>query len=329
MKIDIFRKFSAKQSKINLCPSVFICGFKFFLFFGFCFLCASCQKPASDSPAETVQRKTITLGDEPKAQGENLPDAIKIRVQISEAFDLRVKAGQKIRRGDVIADRRRERELLEKQIVRLREQRGAILLSIKRLDNLSRTKEESLRLEVLQIPASDFSASVAEIKRAETNLSLSASLVEKQKAKIEKLKTLRFENLETILSHEQVKLDELLARQAETRDSLELARAQFATTKANRAYVEQKDKLEIEKQKFSMREAMQNLEIQQAQLQANLQSIEKQMIDLEQQLARAEAVRASFAGTVEKIIWESQTNDEISIVIFIDVAGDTSESPKL
>ena len=231
MKIDIFRKFSAKQSKINLCPSVFICGFKFFLFFGFCFLCASCQKPASDSPAETVQRKTITLGDEPKAQGENLPDAIKIRVQISEAFDLRVKAGQKIRRGDVIADRRRERELLEKQIVRLREQRGAILLSIKRLDNLSRTKEESLRLEVLQIPASDFSASVAEIKRAETNLSLSASLVEKQKAKIEKLKTLRFENLETILSHEQVKLDELLARQAETRDSLELARAQLATTK--------------------------------------------------------------------------------------------------
>ena len=126
-----------------------------------------------------------------------------------------------------------------------------------------------------------------------------------------------------------MKLDELLARQAETRDSLELARAQFATTKANRAYVEQKDKLEIEKQKFSMREAMQNLEIQQAQLQANLQSIEKQMIDLEQQLARAEAVRASFAGTVEKIIWESQTNDEISIVIFIDVAGDTSESPKL
>lgn len=126
-----------------------------------------------------------------------------------------------------------------------------------------------------------------------------------------------------------MKLDELLARQAETRDSLELAKAQLATTKANRAYVEQKDKLEIEKQKFSMREAMQNLEIQQAQLQANLQSIEKQTIDLEQQLARAEAVRASFAGTVEKIIWESQTNDEISVIIFIDVTGDTSDRPKL
>ncbi|MCA1638346.1 MAG: hypothetical protein LC768_08435 [Acidobacteria bacterium] len=76
-----------------------------------------------------------------------MPDAIKIRVQISSADDLRVKAGQKIRRGDVIADRRRERELLEKQILRLREQRAAILFSIKRLDNLSQTKEESLRLE--------------------------------------------------------------------------------------------------------------------------------------------------------------------------------------
>ena len=301
---------------------------QFILIISFSLLLSGCH--GSDTPQpEPTRERTITLGDEPKAQGENLPDVIKIRVQISAAADLRVKAGQKIRRGDVIADRRRERELLEKQIVRLREQRGAILLSIKRLDNLSRTKEESLRLEVLQMPASEFSASVAEIKRAENNLSLSASLVEKQKAKIEKLKTLRFENLETILSHEQVKLDELLARQAETRDSLELARAQLATTKANRAYVEQKDKLEIEKQKFIRREAMQNLEIQQAQLQANLQSIEKQTIDLEQQLARAEAVRASFAGTVEKIIWESQTNDEISVVIFIDVAGDTSESPKL
>ncbi|MCA1638347.1 MAG: hypothetical protein LC768_08440 [Acidobacteria bacterium] len=180
------------------------------------------------------------------------------------------------------------------------------------------------------MPASDFSASVAEIKRAENNLSLSASLVEKQKVKIEKLKTLRFENLETILSHEQVKLDELLARQAEMRDSLELAKAQLSTTKATRAYLEQKDRLEIEKQKFSVSEAMQNLEIQQAQLQANLQSIEKQTIDLEQQLARVEAVRASFAGTVEKITWETQTNDEISVVIFVDVAGDDGgESPKL
>lgn len=118
---------------------------------------------------------------------------LKIRVQISSADDLRVKADQKIRRGDVIADRRRERELLEKQIIRLHQQREAILLSVERLDNLSQTKEESLRLEVLQMPASDFSASVAEIKQAENNLLLSASLVEKQKAKIEKLKTLRFE----------------------------------------------------------------------------------------------------------------------------------------
>ncbi len=301
---------------------------RFILIVSFSLFLSGCHQSDMPQP-EPSSTRTITLGDEPKAQGENLPDAIKIRVQISSADDLWVKAGQKIRRGDVIADRRRERELLERQIIRLRQQREAILLSVKRLDNLSRTKEESLRLEVLQMPASDFSASAAEIKQAENNLSLSASLVEKQKSKIEKLKTLRFENLETILSHEQVKLEELEAKESASRDNLQLARAQLATTKANRAYLEQKDRLEIEKQKFIRREAMQNLEIQQAQLQANLQSIEKQTIDSEQQLARVEVVRASFAGTVEKIIWESQTNDEISVVIFVDVAGDDSQSPKL
>lgn len=301
---------------------------RFILIVSFSLFLSGCHQSDTPQP-EPSSTRTITLGDEPKAQGENLPDAIKIRVQISSAADLRVKAGQKIRRGDVIADRRRERELLEKQIVRLRQQREAILLSVKRLDNLSQTKEESLRLEQATMPASDFSASAAEIKQAENNLSLSASLVEKQKAKIAKLKTLRFENLETILSHEQVKLEELEAKESASRDNLQLARAQLATTKANRAYLEQKDRLEIEKQKFIRREAMQNLEIQQAQLQANLQSIEKQTIDSEQQLARTRVVRASFAGTVEKIIWESQTNDEISVVIFIDVAGDDSQSPKL
>jgi hypothetical protein len=42
----------------------------FLLIISICFL-LSCQKQANDAPAETVLRKTITLGENKKTPGEN------------------------------------------------------------------------------------------------------------------------------------------------------------------------------------------------------------------------------------------------------------------
>ena len=48
----------------------------FFIIISFCFLCASCQKQTTDAPAESVPRKTITLGADGVPTGENLPKQI-------------------------------------------------------------------------------------------------------------------------------------------------------------------------------------------------------------------------------------------------------------
>jgi len=48
----------------------------FFIVISFCFLCASFQKQTTDAPAESVPRKTITLGADGVPTGENLPKQI-------------------------------------------------------------------------------------------------------------------------------------------------------------------------------------------------------------------------------------------------------------
>ncbi len=79
-----------------------------------------------------MPRKTITLGADEKTPGENLPESIKVRVQISRREDLRVKVGDKLKAGDVIADRSRERNalLMQKRQAELSLERLKILMML-------------------------------------------------------------------------------------------------------------------------------------------------------------------------------------------------------
>jgi len=70
----------------------------------------ACKTAETPKSAETVQsEKPLTIGDDKQFLGDSLPSEIKVRVAISRSEDLRVSVGQKIKTGDVIADRKRER----------------------------------------------------------------------------------------------------------------------------------------------------------------------------------------------------------------------------
>ena len=69
------------------------------------------QPKTAETPnrAEIVQsEKPLTIGDDNQFLSDSLPSVIKVRVAISRSEDLRVSVGQKIKTGDVIADRKRE-----------------------------------------------------------------------------------------------------------------------------------------------------------------------------------------------------------------------------
>jgi len=277
---------------------------RFFLIFGVCFLCASCQKPASDAPVETVPRKTITLGADEKPTGENLPESIKVRVQISRREDLRVKVGDKLKVGDVIADRNKERDALLMQ-------KKQAELSLERLKNLMMLKTENLQKPIM--PDASFAEFEANIRRAALSVEAAKRNIKLQENRIEEIKKLPFPaRLSKITQHETARLALLKGELLEAESNLALERAKLGTAKANRNYTEQKDALEIEKAKITIGE-------QRITIETNITQIEVQITNLNARIITLSAVRAPFAGTVKKISWEGQTNDEITVVISVDV----------
>ncbi len=283
----------------------------FFLIIGVCFLCASCQKPMNDAPAETVPRKTITLGADEKPTGENFPETIKVRVQISRREDLRVKTGDKLKTGDVIADRNKERNALEAQ-------KRQAELSLERLKNLMFLKAEELNKPIM--PDASFAEFEANIRRASILVDVAKRNIKLQESRIEEIKKLPFPgDMSKITQHETARLALLKGELLEAESNLALERAKLETVRGNRNYTEQKDALEIQKAKITVGE-------QRVTIETNITQLEAQITNLNASIIALSAVRAPFNGTVKKISWEGQTNDEITVVISVDVSDSDSRA---
>lgn len=283
---------------------------RFFLIIGVCFLCVSCQKQPADAPAESVPRKTITLGDE-KPTGAELPESIKVRVVISRSEDLRVKVGQKLKAGDVIADRKKERDALEA----LKQQAE---MSLGRLKNLMLLKTEELQKPIT--PDASFAEYEANIRRASVLVDAAKRNIKLQENRIAEIGKLPFPgDMSKITQHETARLALLKSELLEAESNLALERAKLETAKANRNYSEQKDALEIQKAKITIGEQRVTIETNITQLEAHITSLNGQITSLS-------AVRAPFAGTVRKISWEGQANDEITVVISVDVSDSDSRA---
>ena len=237
------------------------------------------------------------------------PSRIKIRVSISRREELRVKVGEKIKAGDVIADRTRERDALISQ-------RHQAEMTLKRLQILQSSKSAELQKPVT--PDASFAENVAAISRAQISVDAAKRNIKLQETRISQIENLPFPgDLSKIRQHETARLALLKSELLQTESNLALERAKLKTAKANRNYSEQKDALEIQKQKITLNE-------QRLTLETNIASLEAQITNLNGQIIALSSVRAPLAGTIKKITWEGQTNDEINVVILVDV--DDSDS---
>ncbi len=113
--------------------------------------------PTDVSPDSMRSEKPLTIGDDKQFLSESLPSEIKVRVAISRSEDLRVVVGQKIKTGDVIADRKRERESLMMQ-------KQQATLALERMKKLMWLKNENLEKPIL--PDGSFAEYQAAINRA-------------------------------------------------------------------------------------------------------------------------------------------------------------------
>ena len=275
----------------------------------------ACKTAETPKSAETVQsEKPLTIGDDKQFLSESLPSEIKVRVTISRPEDLRVSVGEKIKVGDVIADRKKERDglLMQKQQAEL---------ALERMKKLMWLKDENLEKPVL--PAASFAEYEAAINRAAVSVESAKRAIVLQENRIEQIEKLLFPvDLTKVKQHELARLELLKGELLAAESNLNLERAKLETAKANRIYAGQKDALGINKTKMTVRE-------QRITLEANITQIEAQIVNLNVQIVALSAVRTPFAGTVKKINWEGQNNAEINVVIIVDVdSGGVSQSAK-
>ncbi len=200
----------------------------------------ACKTAEIPKSAETIQsEKPLTIGDNKTFSGESLPSEIKVRVTISRPEDLRVSVGQKIKTGDVIADRSRERNAL------LQQKRQAELAR-ERMRNLMWLKDENLEKPVL--PDASFAEYEAAIGRAHVAVEAAERSISLQKSRIEQIEKLPFPvDLTKVKQHESARLELLKSELLAAESNLNLERAKLETAKANRNYAEHKDQLEIYK----------------------------------------------------------------------------------
>lgn len=275
----------------------------------------ACKTAETPRRAEIVQsEKPLTIGDDKTFSSESLPNEIKVRVAISRSEDLRVVVGQKIKTGDVIADRKRERESLMMQ-------KQQATLALERMKKLMWLKDENLEKPIL--PDASFAEYQAAINRAAVTVETAKRSINLQAMRIKEIESLPFPvDLTKVKQHESARLDLLKSELLAAESNLNLERAKLETAKANRSYAEQKDALEIQKSKIAVREQRITIEAQITQIEATITNLNVQIVALS-------AVRAPFAGTIKKINWEGQNNAEINVVITVDVdSGGESERAK-
>jgi hypothetical protein len=256
--------------------------------------------------------KTINLAEDETEDRKKVldsPRSIKISVTISRREDLRVSVGDKLSAGDVIADRTRERNALLAQ-------KSQAEKSLERLYALQKLKNDNLQKPIL--PDASFAEHEAAIRRAQILVDAAKRNIGLQEIRLKQIENLPFPaDLSKVREHEKAKLELLKNELLQTESSLALEKGKLITAKANRAYAEQKDALEIQKSITLRNEQRINLETQ-------ITQIETQVINLDSQILLLSAVRAPFAGVVKKISWEGQTNAEINVVISVDVDDDSN-----
>ena len=170
------------------------------------------------------------------------------------------------------------------------------------------------------MPDASFAEFEANIHRASVLVNAAKRNIKLQESRIEEIEKLPFlGDMSKITQHETARLALLKGELLETESNLALERAKLETANANRTYTEQKDALEIQKAKITIGE-------QRVSVETNIAQIEAQITNLNGQIISLSAVRAPFAGTVRKISWEGQTNDEITVVISVDVDDPNSRA---
>ncbi len=241
------------------------------------------------------------------------PRVLTFTLSLSEPDDLKVRQGDYVASGDVLADRTRERSALQVQL-----QKTQISLQRIQAQQVLDPPPPLPVPPVSGLPSVYYGTQAAAIAQIEDSIDL-------QKRKIDLLGTMRPSEVPPAMREHEDRILEKLYR------DLELAQAELKQAQERRAFQEYEHSLamarraeEANQQRLMHSQQLQQAEqqrrekaFQEAQLQAQVEDINAKLIDLS-------TVRSPYAGTIRRVKWLGQSDNRLSVEITLAIGGGTS-----
>ncbi|MGV2831664.1 hypothetical protein [Myxosarcina sp. GI1(2024)] len=243
-------------------------------------------------------------------QTTTTPKRLTITVKVTEPDDLKVSEGEQIAKGEVIADRERER-------TRLAAQQKQLQLSLDRIGAASITPPATPQAvpTVMALPPVSYLEHEAAVQKTKSAIASIESELELKQEEISYLKSVK--NLDPIiLEHEQAKLKQLKQEHTAAVRDYQLAMGKMQSAKDSRKYQEYQASINSARRVEEMNQARLNYQRQLAEYEQRLTDREFQVTQLqeklnnvENQIATLSVVKSPYAGTVRRVNWLGQSPD--------------------
>ncbi len=270
--------------------------------------------------AQPVPQPTIQLGE-----GVGSSRNLTLKLSLSSPEDLRVREGDWVMAGQVLAERVRDR-------LRLSGQRRELLLQIARIKQPIPAPAPLRSVpEVASLPAPSFLEQVAEVERMRLKAEAAQRNREAQQRKLDLLQSLPASEVpEAVMPHEQAVLAERQRQVDQANAEVSLAQARLVKAQHDRQYQEYLHSLEVSKREIALQQAVlqheqqlqertqqeRDREFQLAQLNAQLQA-------LDAQLQALSSTRSPYSGKIRRIKWTGQMDQTLSVELSLSMAANS------
>lgn len=286
-------------------------------------IAAFANQPTPSSPPVTSPTPTPTTQALPQTK------RLTITVSVQQLADLKVKVGQTIKAGDLVADRTQERQ-------RLTAQRSQLDLTAQRLRTLtiSPPSPPAPVPAIAALPDASYLEAEAQVEKSKALVEQVSTTVSQKKQEIEYLA--KVPNLNPlVLEHETAKLQELeLNHTAAIRD-YQLSMGKLDSAQRDRRYQEYQQSLDVAERvearnrsaleyqqqwaAYEQRQRDREYQVSQTQLKLN---------EVNNAIATLSVVRAPAAGKVRRIKWLGQGADgrlsaELTLITASDRGSNT------
>lgn len=238
------------------------------------------------------------------------PSRLTISVSVADPSDLKVKAGDRIAAGDLIADRGRERQRLEAQARQLD-------LTLQRLQNATITPPLSPAQvpTIAALPHASYLEEEAAIERVKVSVDQAERTLQQKQQEIEYLRSLPNLN-PLVLEHEQAKLTELQQDHTAAVRDYQLAAGRLGKAQGETAYRKYQHTLSIAERVERANQVAMSYQRQWAEYEQRLRDRDYQVAqtqlkldEVENALANLSVIRSPYAGRIRRIKWLGQGAD--------------------